>query len=144
MRLARIVASLIVAKVGNTTGVLYLVGGGVFMCTLCGFEVKETRPGEARRCDSDVQTYVTDQAREEKGGYPGMKGIQADGLCIASATCMPCSLHKVEIDAVFDSCLVAMSSTGSSVNTQLYAGRHDGFNDVLGNRCMARRYVLWR
>ncbi|KIP02515.1 hypothetical protein PHLGIDRAFT_79028 [Phlebiopsis gigantea 11061_1 CR5-6] len=46
-RLASVVAPLVAARLGSSTGVLYLAGGGVFVCTLCALGLRETRGGEA-------------------------------------------------------------------------------------------------
>ena len=44
-RLASVVAPLVAARLGSSTGVLYLAGGGVFVCTLCCLGLRETRRG---------------------------------------------------------------------------------------------------
>ena len=45
-RLSSIVAPLIAARLGSSTGVLYLAGGGVFVSTLCALFLPETRGEE--------------------------------------------------------------------------------------------------
>ena len=46
-RLASVVAPLVAARLGSSTGVLYLAGGGVFVSTLCALGLRETKGGEA-------------------------------------------------------------------------------------------------
>ena len=45
-RLSSIVAPLVAARLGSSTGVLYLAGGGVFLSTVCALFLPETSGGE--------------------------------------------------------------------------------------------------
>ena len=45
-RLSSIIAPLAAAHLGDSTGVLYLAGGGVFVCALCALGLRETKGGE--------------------------------------------------------------------------------------------------
>ena len=45
-RLSSIIAPIVAAHVQSTTGVLYLAGGGVFVCTLTALGLPDTRAAE--------------------------------------------------------------------------------------------------
>jgi hypothetical protein len=45
-RLSSIIAPLVAAHLGNSTGVLYLAGGGVFLCTLTALFFPDTKESD--------------------------------------------------------------------------------------------------